>query len=121
MQTMNQGAPAVHHPAAVQSAVAAAARATAAATSTGGAGSYPAVPLNSKFTFENFVYGDENKHAYNSAVRFAVTAEDPGSYSSLFIYGKSGLGKTHLLLAIKNYLNENCPHLRVKYATARPT
>ena len=80
---------------------------------------YPAVPINSKFTFENFVYGDENKHAYNSAVRFAVTAEDPGSYSSLFIYGKSGLGKTHLLLAIKNYLNENCPHLKVKYANSQ--
>ena len=119
MQTMNQGAPAAHHPAAVQSAVAAGGAPTAAATSTGGAGSYPAVPLNSKFTFENFVYGDENKHAYNSAVRFAVTAEDPGSYSSLFIYGKSGLGKTHLLLAIKNYLNENCPHLRVKYANSQ--
>ena len=83
------------------------------------AASYPAVPINSKFTFENFVYGDENKHAYNSAVRFAATAEDPESYSSLFIYGKSGLGKTHLLLAIKNYLNENCPHLRVKYANSQ--
>ena len=35
---------------------------------------YPSVPINSKFTFENFVYGDENKHAYQSAVRFAALA-----------------------------------------------
>lgn len=92
---------------------------SASASPATGSEAYPAVPINSKFTFENFVYGDENKHAYNSAVRFAVTAEDPGSYSSLFIYGKSGLGKTHLLLAIKNYLNENCPHLKVKYANSQ--
>ncbi|OUP10452.1 DnaA/Hda family protein [Collinsella sp. An2] len=74
---------------------------------------------NSKFTFENFVYGDENKHAYQSAVRFAAMAEEPGSCTSLFIYGNSGLGKTHLLLAIKNYLNETKPYIRVKYANSQ--
>lgn len=78
-----------------------------------------AVPISSKFTFENFVYGDENKHAYQSAVRFAAMADEPGTCTSLFIYGKSGLGKTHLLLAIKNYLNENNPRLRVKYANSQ--
>ena len=80
---------------------------------------YPSVPINSKFTFENFVYGDENKHAYQSAVRFAALAEEPGTCTSLFIYGNSGLGKTHLLLAIKNYLNENKPYIRVKYANSQ--
>ena len=77
------------------------------------------VHVHSKFTFENFVYGDENKHAYQSAVRFAAMADEPGTCTSLFIYGKSGLGKTHLLLAIKNYLNEHSPHLRVKYANSQ--
>ena len=47
----------------------------------------PSVPINSKFTFENFVYGDENKHAYQSSVRFALMADEPGIYTSLFIYG----------------------------------
>ena len=80
---------------------------------------HPITHVHSKFTFENFVYGDENKHAYQSAVRFAAMADEPGTCTSLFIYGKSGLGKTHLLLAIKNYLNEHSPHLRVKYANSQ--
>ena len=79
----------------------------------------PSVPINSKFTFENFVYGDENKHAYQSSVRFALMADEPGIYTSLFIYGKSGLGKTHLLLAIENYLSEHNPGIRVKYANSQ--
>ena len=83
------------------------------------AASGPAVPINSKFTFDNFVYGDENKHAYQSAVRFALLADEPGIYTSLFIYGKSGLGKTHLLLAIENYLSEHSPGIRVKYANSQ--
>lgn len=78
-----------------------------------------AVPINSKFTFENFVYGEENKHAYRSAIKFAATAEEPGVCTSLFIYGNSGLGKTHLLLAIKNELAEKKPWLRVKYANSQ--
>lgn len=76
------------------------------------------VPLNSKFTFENFVYGEENKHAYVSAVRFVAHVEDPGDCNFLFIYGKSGLGKTHLLLAIANDLRVNKPYIRVKYANS---
>lgn len=75
--------------------------------------------VHSKFTFENFVYGNENKLAYTSAVRFAAMADEPDGYTSLFIYGNSGLGKTHLLLAIKNYLTENKPYLRVKYANSQ--
>ena len=74
---------------------------------------------NSKFTFENFVYGEENKHAYRSALKFAVTADEPGNNTSLFIYGNSGLGKTHLLLAIKNEIAEKFPQIKVKYANSQ--
>ncbi|OUO20132.1 DnaA/Hda family protein [Collinsella sp. An307] len=119
MSTMGQGGGASRSNGNAASGATGGAVTSASASPAASNDTYPAVPINSKFTFENFVYGDENKHAYNSAVRFAVTAEDPGSYSSLFIYGKSGLGKTHLLLAIKNYLNENCPHLKVKYANSQ--
>lgn len=80
---------------------------------------FPQTPISSKFTFATFVFGDENKHAYYSAQRFAAFADEPGQSNSLFIYGGSGLGKTHLLLAIKNYLAENKPHIRVKYANSQ--
>ena len=81
--------------------------------------SYPAVGINAKYTFEDFVFGDENKHAYQSAVRFAAFADEPGQCTSLFIYGNSGLGKTHLLFAIKNYLAAEKPYIRVKYANSQ--
>lgn len=80
---------------------------------------FPQTPIASKFTFATFVYGDENKHAYQSAQRFAAWADEPGQVNSLFIYGGSGLGKTHLLLAIKNFLAEKKPHIRVKYANSQ--
>ena len=75
--------------------------------------------VNSKFTFESFVFGDENKHAYQSSLSFAALADAPGKCTSLFIYGKSGLGKTHLLLAIKNYIAGEKPWIRVKYANSQ--
>lgn len=77
------------------------------------------VGINAKYTFENFVFGDENKHAYQSALRFAAFADEPGQCTSLFIYGNSGLGKTHLLFAIKNYLAAEKPYIRVKYANSQ--
>lgn len=80
---------------------------------------YPSVGVNSKFTFDNFVLGDENRHAYQSAARFAAFADEPGQCTSLFIYGNSGLGKTHLLFAIKNYLAAEKPYIRVKYANSQ--
>ena len=66
------------------------------------------------YTFENFVIGDSNRMAYSTAV---AVAETPGKshLNPLFIYGKSGLGKTHLLCAIKHYINENLPHLKCVY------
>ena len=68
----------------------------------------------SSLTFENFVIGDSNRMAYSMAV---AVAEAPGRahLNPLFIYGKSGLGKTHLLRAIQNYIRETMPHLSTIY------
>lgn len=79
----------------------------------------PAVDINAKYTFESFVAGDENRHAFNSAMRFAAYAEEPGQCPSLFIYGNSGLGKTHLLFAVRNYLAKEKPYINVKYANSQ--
>ncbi len=70
--------------------------------------------LISSLTFENFVIGDSNRMAYSMAVD---VAEMPGKtpLNPLFIYGKSGLGKTHLMRAIQNYIYETQPHLRTVY------
>lgn len=66
-----------------------------------------------KYTFENFIVGDSNKFAYNAAL---MVAEVPGhNYNPLFIYGGTGLGKTHLLLAIKEYSEELNPNIKVRY------
>jgi len=65
-------------------------------------------------TFDSFVVGDSNKFAFGAA---RAVAENPGfNYNPLFIYGKSGLGKTHLLLAIRDYVGRNHPALKVTYA-----
>lgn len=65
-------------------------------------------------TFENFVIGDSNKMAYTMAYE---VAKNPGKVNldPLFIYGKSGLGKTHLLFAIVDYIEKHHPHLNVRY------
>ncbi len=69
--------------------------------------------LNPALNFDNFVVGDTNKFARTAS--FAV-AQNPGSqYNPLFIYGKSGLGKTHLMHAIGNYIVEHNPNLKVLY------
>ena len=75
----------------------------------------PAVQLDSKFTFETFVAASSNRLAHAAA---QAVAETPGrSYNPLFIYGDSGLGKTHLLHAIGNYVTENYPRRKVLYVT----
>lgn len=72
--------------------------------------------LNKSLNFDNFVVGDTNKFARTAA--FAV-AQSPGvQYNPLFIYGKSGLGKTHLMHAIGNYITENNNNLKVLYTTS---
>ena len=71
--------------------------------------------LNKKYTFENFVIGNSNKLAHAAAL---AVAEKPGdTYNPLFIYGNSGLGKTHLMHAIGNYIEEHS-NKRVLYVTS---
>ena len=115
MNQMKGGAPAKNAPRAVTSVATAPAPEAATEQNADGA----PLAANSKFTFENFVYGPENSHAYRSALKFAALADERGTCTSLFIYGKSGLGKTHLLLAIKNELAEKSPEIKVKYANSQ--
>ena len=70
--------------------------------------------LNPNYTFENFIVGKSNKFAYKAS---RVIAEAPGSYNPLFLYGESGVGKTHLMHAIGNYLVENTDK-KVLYITS---
>ena len=115
MNQMKGSAPAKSAPRAAVAATAAPAPVAATEQNADGA----PLAANSKFTFENFVYGPENSHAYRSALKFAALADERGTCTSLFIYGKSGLGKTHLLLAIKNELAEKSPEIKVKYANSQ--
>ena len=72
--------------------------------------------LKPNLNFDNFVVGDTNKFARTAA--FAV-AENPGvQFNPLFIYGKSGIGKTHLMHAIGNYITEHHKELKVLYTTS---
>ena len=74
-----------------------------------------AVQLDPKFVFDSFVAASSNRLAHAAA---QAVAETPGrSYNPLFIYGDSGLGKTHLLHAIGNYVSENFPRRKVLYVT----
>ena len=76
----------------------------------------PDTKLNPKYTFDSFVIGGSNRFAHAAA--FAV-AEDPAkSYNPLFIYGSSGLGKTHLLHAIGHYTIALHPRRRVRYVSS---
>ena len=71
--------------------------------------------LNKNFTFDNYIVGDTNKFAKTAAL---AVAEQPGKiYNPLFIYGKSGLGKTHLMHAIGNYITDHSD-LKVLYTTS---
>ncbi len=86
----------------------------------GAAGAQPGparhAALNSAYTFERFVIGDGNRLAHAAAL---AVAESPGqAYNPLFLHGPPGLGKTHLLGAIGNYLHLHSPDLVVHYTTA---
>jgi chromosomal replication initiator protein len=106
------GLPADTNPAPAQSETAATAAPAGARTGREGGA---AVQLDPKFTFETFVAASSNRLAHAAA---QAVAETPGrSYNPLFIYGESGLGKTHLLHAIGNYVTENYSRRKVLYVT----
>ncbi|MBR2903959.1 MAG: chromosomal replication initiator protein DnaA [Clostridia bacterium] len=77
--------------------------------------SFQSSPIRKEFTFDSFVAGNGNKFVYEAA---KAVAENPGNvFNPLFIYGESGLGKTHLMHAIANQINETYPEKRVLYTT----
>ena len=75
-----------------------------------------AVSFEENFTFDNFIVGSSNKFAY--AASQAVATKPAVQYNPLFIYGGSGLGKTHLLYAICNKIRKNNPSAKILYTKA---
>ena len=71
---------------------------------------------DTRLTFEEFVTGTSNRFAHAAAL--AVAETPAGDYNPLFIYGDSGLGKTHLLRAISHYVNHHYPSYKVRYVTS---
>ena len=72
--------------------------------------------LDPNYSFDNFIVGDNNKYAYVASL---AVAESPSElYNPLFIYGGSGLGKTHLMHAIGHFVLENHTHLKVLYISS---
>jgi len=72
--------------------------------------------FDEKYTFDSFIVGESNEFARNAAL---AVAEQPGlKYNPLFLWGGPGLGKTHLLQAIGNYVTDNYPHKKVSYVTS---
>jgi chromosomal replication initiator protein len=76
----------------------------------------PSPALSTKYTFDSFVIGSSNRFAHAAAL--AVAEAPAQAYNPLFIYGGTGLGKTHLLQAIGQYIAEHQSHLTTKYVTS---
>lgn len=75
-----------------------------------------AIGLSPKYTFDNFIVGPSNRFAHAASL---AVAETPAKvYNPLFLYGSSGLGKTHLLHAIGNYISMLNPSLKVMYVSS---
>ena len=72
--------------------------------------------INAKYTFDSFVIGSSNRFAHAAAL--AVAEAPAQAYNPLFIYGGTGLGKTHLLQAISQYVGEHPGNLSVRYVTS---
>ena len=70
-------------------------------------------PFNFEYTFENFIVGASNKFAHAACI--AVADRPAQAYNPLFIYGPSGLGKTHLMYAITNQLQKKNPNIKIIY------
>ena len=68
------------------------------------------------YTFENFIVGDSNRHAH--AACLAVAQNPSGAYNPLFLHGPTGLGKTHLLFAIQNEIQQRFPGKKTAYVTS---
>jgi len=81
----------------------------------GGAVALGGAELNPNYTFDRFVIGGGNRLAHGAAL--AVAEAPSEAYNPLFLHGPPGLGKTHLLAAIANYLRANAPGLSVRYTT----
>ena len=67
------------------------------------------------YTFDNFVVGNSNKFAHAAAVAVGERRRENHGFNPLFIYGESGLGKTHLLHAIRHSISKNFPHYKIVY------
>ena len=76
----------------------------------------PAFEMNPKYSFDSFVIGSSNRFAHAAAL--AVAEAPAQAYNPLFIYGGTGLGKTHLLQAIGGYVSEHSRKLSVRYITS---
>src|SRR5438874_4106525 len=76
----------------------------------------PGLGINGKYTFDSFVIGSSNRFAHAAAL--AVAEAPAQAYNPLFIYGGTGLGKTHLLQAIAQYVGEHPGNLSVRYVTS---
>jgi chromosomal replication initiator protein len=72
--------------------------------------------INPKYTFDSFVIGSSNRFAHAAAL--AVAEAPAQAYNPLFIYGHTGLGKTHLLHAVANYVGRHTANLTVRYVTS---
>jgi chromosomal replication initiator protein len=72
--------------------------------------------FNAKYTFDSFVIGSSNRFAHAAAL--AVAEAPAQAYNPLFIYGGTGLGKTHLLQAVAQYVSEHTGDLSVRYVTS---
>lgn len=77
---------------------------------------YEEAHLNSKYTFDTFIVGNNNRMAHSASL---AVAESPGNvYNPLFLYGGPGLGKTHLMHSIGHYILQNNPDMKVLYVTS---
>lgn len=81
-----------------------------------GADPVTGIPFSKKHTFDTFVVGQSNRFTHAAAL---IAAEDPGEgFNPLFIWGGSGLGKTHLLHAVGHYAQQLRPNIRIRYVSS---